>query len=193
MLCCVMALCSLSTACWVTRTASSATSCRSASKTTVLAVPTEWWAWPSSSYETSWRRATAPAGACWDNASTWTTPASQPCASSPSAPTTMWPRSSWGWSLKRVRPRRADEERDGGRVKRQSRRSPDFTIWEGSQELCSSALPSGLFLRPLMCLSCCWLFGCTLPSSLTRSHLHHLAILDKTLKFFRASETAHII
>lgn len=94
----------------VTRRASSATSYSSASKTTASAAPTGWWAWPWSSWGTSRGRAAAPAGARWASESTWTTRASPPCGSSPSAPTTMCPRSLWGWSRRRGRPRRADED-----------------------------------------------------------------------------------
>ncbi len=118
---------------WVTRRALSATSCRSASKTTVLAAPTGWSAWPWYSYKKSRGRATARAGARWASASIWTTRASPPCGSSPSAPTTTWPRSLWGWNQKPVRPRRADEESWRRREKdRKDGRSPNFTIREGS-------------------------------------------------------------
>lgn len=78
---------------WVTRRALSVTSCNSASKTTASAAQTEWSAWLSFSSKTSRGRAAACAGVIWANASRWTTRASPPCASSPSAPVTTWPRS----------------------------------------------------------------------------------------------------
>lgn len=94
---------------WVTRMASSATSCRSVSKTTVLAVPTESSAWLWYNWEKSQRRATVRAGVRWANVFIWTTPASLLWGSSPSAPTTTWPRSLWSWNRRLVLQRREDE------------------------------------------------------------------------------------
>lgn len=138
-------LCSPPAVFWVTRTASSATSCRSASKTTVLAVPTEWSAWLWYNWKKSQRRETARAGVRWANVFIWTTPASPPWGSSPSDPTTTWLRSLWGWNRRLDLRRREDEESWRGKGEGQKGWKVSL-IWQWEKDLLSCQKAGSYFL-----------------------------------------------
>lgn len=75
----------------------------------------------------------------------------------------MWPRNLWGWSQKLDQQRKADEDiwRTRGKTKGWKIFSNFYCRWT-----------CGLFLGPVMCLSCCWLFGSGLPFL-----LHHCYVL----------------